>query len=506
MRTFETLIAVTLLASLVTGHIPGIRRLKPVAILPLLAAAFIPLQMIIEGYRWQMVPLYLFTLLFCIIILIHRLRRSEEKNLIRIRAIRTALNILVFMVFLIASIFPILLPVKHLPEPGGPYGVGKISFRMEDNEREELFTEDPDDRRVLLVTLWYPAMDTRGKVRDRYWDREKVTGRTYSINADIGTFWYTHLSLVKTNSIPEATSAESENGFPVVVYSHSFYGMNTENTMLAEDLASNGYIFVSIAHSYENIISIFPDGNYITGSLDHISTLYDSHADQEQKYYDEYRDAKNWEQKVSLTKKILKVDDLSSQLLKIRTEDVVFVMDQLPELNSSEGLLQSSMNLEQVGIMGWSFGGATSMEACIADHRFKAGVNIDGIPYGELFNSGEKMAQPMMMIRARNGDEMEEIIGDLILESMENKAYLLKIENAQHANFWDFPFFFKIYTYFGYWGELDPLRLLEIERNYLRGFFDRYLKGMDAGPGLNPAGHFPEVTFNVVVGKHMQDF
>jgi predicted dienelactone hydrolase len=501
MRPFEIVIAALLLASLIARLMPGIRYVKLMALLPLFAAAIIPFHLIFEGYRWQMVPLCLFTLLYCIFILIAGLRKPEGNHLIRIRALRTSLGVLVFLVFFIASAFPILLPVVHLPEPGGPYQVGKVSYRMVDDAREELFTKDPDDRRVLLVTLWYPATDTKEKACHTYWDRDKVTGRTYSINADIGTFWYTHLSLVKTNSIPQAPPAETESGFPVLVYSHSFYGMNTENTMLAEDLASHGYIFISIAHSYENIISIFPDGNYVTGNLDHISELYDSHADQEQQYYDEYRDAKEWEKKVSLTKEILKVDDLSTQLLKIRTEDVIFVMDQLPALNSSPGLLQSTFNLEQAGIMGWSFGGATSMEACIADHRFKAGVNIDGIPYGELFNSGGKIEQPIMLVRNESDDEMEDIIGDLILESMENRAYFLKIENARHANFWDFPLFFKIYRYFGYWGELDPLRLLEIERVYLRGFFDRYLKGVDLEPGLNPAEGFTEVTFTVFDGK-----
>jgi len=126
--------------------------------------------------------------------------------------------------------------------------------------------------------------------------------------------------------------------------------------------------------------------------------------------------------------------------------------------------------------MGWSFGGAAVVEACIADSRFKAGINIDGWPYGELFNSSKTITQHFMMIRSEAEDEMENIISDLVFEKIENSAYILSIENAWHTNFWDFPLFFKIYKYFGYWGPIDPLRLLEIERVYIIDFFNQHLK------------------------------
>ncbi len=43
-----------------------------------------------------------------------------------------------------------------LPEPTGEYTVGMTRYAFLDTARPELFTEDPDDRREVTVTVWYP--------------------------------------------------------------------------------------------------------------------------------------------------------------------------------------------------------------------------------------------------------------------------------------------------------------------------------------------------------------
>ena len=48
-------------------------------------------------------------------------------------------------------------PVAKLPEPGGPFPVGTLSLHLVDPAREEAYTVAPDDRREMVVELWYPA-------------------------------------------------------------------------------------------------------------------------------------------------------------------------------------------------------------------------------------------------------------------------------------------------------------------------------------------------------------
>ena len=43
-----------------------------------------------------------------------------------------------------------------LPNPTGPYQFGTTYFAVVDATRPEVFTEDPNDHRALLVRAWYP--------------------------------------------------------------------------------------------------------------------------------------------------------------------------------------------------------------------------------------------------------------------------------------------------------------------------------------------------------------
>lgn len=491
MRFFEVLLFAVALSALITRLLPGLRQKAVGAYLPYAAGLLIPVQLLTEGYRWEMVPLYVFTLGLIIVSLFARKRADGQ--LIRNKVIRIVCIVLSFLLYVGSLVFPVLLPVVNLPEPEGPYAVGTVSYRLIDESREEVFTEDPGDVRNLLITAWYPADVEKGSPVERYWDREGVTGRAYSIDSGMGLFWYSHLNLVKTNSYPDAPVSASASSYPVLLYSPSFYGMNTENTVLCEDLASHGYIVFAINHSYETILSLYPDGEAVPGYLDHIRELYDAHADREDQLYEAYDTAETIDQKTNLVNQILSVDDQFTFLLKTRTEDAMFVMDEIERFNNGKGPFHGRIDTARAGILGWSFGGATAVEACMADGRFRAGVNIDGWPYGEQFSAREAIEQPFMMLRSDPEDEMETLVGNLVYEKMGAAGYSLIIEGAEHMNFWDFPLFFDVYKYIGYWGPIDAERLRRIHDTFTVGFFDKYLKG-DTVDLRDALPDYPEVT------------
>ena len=52
--------------------------------------------------------------------------------------------------------------VAEIPPPTGPFIVGRTSFYWKDPARPETLTDDPNDRRELMVTLWYPARKVDG--------------------------------------------------------------------------------------------------------------------------------------------------------------------------------------------------------------------------------------------------------------------------------------------------------------------------------------------------------
>src|SRR5215475_12845114 len=50
----------------------------------------------------------------------------------------------------------------ELPATTGKYSVGRASFYWVDASRDEPLTKNPNDRRELMVTLWYPAEAASG--------------------------------------------------------------------------------------------------------------------------------------------------------------------------------------------------------------------------------------------------------------------------------------------------------------------------------------------------------
>ena len=81
-----------------------------------------------------------------------------------------------------------------------------------------------------------------------------------------------------------------------------------------------------------------------------------------------------------------------------------------------------------------------------------------------------------------------------MFDRVNNATYQLHIKGAEHANFSDFPLFFKIMECLGYWGSIPPSRMLELEEAFIKGFFDRYLKGENECFPEGSSTGYPDVS------------
>lgn len=65
----------------------------------------------------------------------------------------------------------------------------------------------------------------------------------------IPAFAFSHMELVKSHSFMDLQLSDSENHYPILLFSHGFNGFRNQNTFQVEELASQGYIVLSIDHT-----------------------------------------------------------------------------------------------------------------------------------------------------------------------------------------------------------------------------------------------------------------
>jgi predicted dienelactone hydrolase len=186
------------------------------------------------------------------------------------------------------------------------------------------------------------------------------------------------------------------------------------------------------------------------------------------------------------------------------TADVSFVLDKIEELERTPGQpCYKRLDLSRIGMMGWSFGGATAIQMSKDDRRVKAVVDQDGQLFGDVWEKGT--TRPVMLMHHGGEDKppkpadaevMKELTAmtrerdRLFLDRSTSDRYEVSIAKTQHGHFSDFLLFFPPRA-----DELDARRAHEIIIAYTLAFFDKYLRSRDSDLLTAPSDRYPEVTF-----------
>ncbi|MFI5710897.1 alpha/beta hydrolase family protein [Kribbella sp. NPDC051620] len=220
-----------------------------------------------------------------------------------------------------------------LPEPTGPYGIGTAEVHLVDARRADPW--QPGKWRELMVSVWYP---TRGIHRQfaPYADPAVAP----ALGAEMAS-----LLRLPGDSVDLGGSttharhhAKPCGRHPVLLYSPPSGVSRVIGTNQAEELASRGYVVVTIDHTGEAPVE-FPGGRVVDALLP-------------------------W----TAPGAVKKATDT-------RVADVRFVLDSLPGLPRR---LSHAMDLSRIGMYGYSMGGSTAASAMLLDRRISAGVNLDG--------------------------------------------------------------------------------------------------------------------------------
>jgi pimeloyl-ACP methyl ester carboxylesterase len=374
-----------------------------------------------------------------------------------------------------------------LPVPTGPFAVGRAIYDWADAERSDALAPVRGTRRELLVWIWYPAAAGPSVAMMDLYVPASMQAPAPPINP---TFSFIQRLLVRflrlltrdsskvrSHSASNADMSPQQRSYPVTIMRAGASSGVLNYTVLAEDLASHGYIVVGFDAPYRTGRVVFPDGRVIAETPEN-----------------------NPERCVGLAE-----DPCINPLLAAWTADVGFVLDRLQQLNLSDpsGKFMGRLDLTRVGVFGHSFGGAQAAQFCNDDPRCKAGIDIDGAPLGSVVQA--KIRQPFMFLLSDHSREsdpesrrimanIQSIYDRLAVDSRSH----ITIRGAAHFAFCDDGALFKSHVVHGVariLGNLriDPRRQLAVTAYCLHSFFDAYLKGPAASRPKLSSPLYPEI-------------
>ncbi len=230
--------------------------------------------------------------------------------------------------------------VLRSPAPTGLHHVGARTMYLVDSQRREVFSNG--GARELAVRFWYPASSGQNCQPASY-----ASPGVWSYIAQLTGF---PLPSVSTNSCEDAAILLGPH--PLVVFSHGYTGMFTDETFLFEDLASRGYVVASVAHNYETTAVELQNGRIVKSLFGSYLAPASLHSD----------------------------FDSLSRAFSVRLNDLKFVLDEMQNLNaSSNSPFAGSLDLKQIAVMGHSLGGVAAIASLEKDSRVTAVVVIDPI-------------------------------------------------------------------------------------------------------------------------------
>ncbi|GAA2212560.1 lipase [Nonomuraea monospora] len=383
------------------------------------------------------------------------------------------------------------------PPLTGQYDVGTTDLHLIDRSRPDPWK--PERRRELMVTVTYPAGRSAQGPRAPWLTPGLATVVDQALAGDDylalppGSIDWASAKRRAEAGVPVAHGAPK----PVALFSPGFGFPRETYTAIIDDLASHGYVVVSLSHTYESAAVEFPGGRL--------------------------------ELPVSEGPELVKA-------LDARVADTRFVLDELTKLTRGENPdaeqrplprgLGRSLDLSRVGAYGHSYGGFTAGETMVHDRRIDAGVNLDGAmataigyppgtPYvpGEVTKRG--LDRPFLLMGAEAVDEN----GQPLEHTHRYPAF-----DRSWADFWAVQRGWKRdlflrggSTHLAYSdlqiivpqlgarvaadkraaliGTIDPRRSLAAQRDYLGAFFDLHLRGRDRHLFDGESPRHPDIDF-----------
>ena len=286
--------------------------------------------------------------------------------------------------------------------------------------------------------------------------------------------------------------------YPLVVFSHGAFGYYQSNASTFMELASNGYVVVSLDHPNHSFFTEDTEGNLITVDPNFMNEVFYINED------------------TTSEEEIL---ELFSKWLVIRDADIEFALDSIIKASAENALtsswylgetqentiltILSGVNCDKIGLLGHSLGGAASVSIGRKRSDIDAVIDLDGSMDGEILgydNSQtyewdgityptalfEEEPYPVPILSIDNeehhisaGQMGSLYVNNAVIEHAldgQNTYFV----GAGHMNFTDLPLFSPTLASLLGTGSIDEMSCITTMNDIVLHYFDQYLKDGEA--------------------------
>lgn len=350
--------------------------------------------------------------------------------------------------------------VTLLPAPTGPYAIGNRRLFLTD-ARPDPFSGA--STRKISVTAWYPTTGTGTVARylsnvDSYDATmaleltNKLEGRSCSswfggaptcFGVNVANTMHPRIRQRDTHAVKDAAIRTDLGPLPVVIYSPGYQVPGNFGSILAEDLASYGYLVLTLSHTYESVAVEWSNGVILQNSS--------------------------------------AINNQWQKVLVARADDAQYLIDNLTTLPNGIG---AQADPAAVGMAGHSYGGYTGVELAYHDPRIKAVTVLDGTcGYAGTENHAQDngMQTPLMLLSGALNPSDGYLVGGehdswaTYQTKPHGPLHMYQVAGARHHAFTDIGLLSTLTA--DLCGSISPARAMAIHPRWTRGFFDTYLLG-----------------------------
>ena len=346
-----------------------------------------------------------------------------------------------------------------LRKPGGEYSVGCTRFEYEYDSKAK------KSKRRIPCLCFYPS------------DAKDGLGSPKKYISDI---LMPGAGEILTNSYWDIPILPGKH--PFILYSHGLGSTLKENTVQCEELASNGYIVLSIGHECSGVYEMENGDILRWDSAKYLEQIKSTQSQSEiyRKWFEKNAGIAPIEEQVRRYQAHIGLHSYFATLTDVWLEDSLAALEIFLNGDGKENAkIRACVDRDKIGAMGMSFGGFMSLRLAFESDLIKAGVNLDGNYW--LGEWPETIDTPIMFMHRNDSKHLGERLFPLL--NTTGDFYAVKVNNSTHPNFTDYSEIYVEDECAGnkVLGDINPDIMEQIMSTLVLDFFDKYFRQKQSG-------------------------